>query len=181
MNEKDWVGEAKSRISVLLQCMYVSRTHTKSMRGRRLSYRLSLNIQEQFLVRANHIFYSNFQGHIKDQDLLLPASQERIVLPSYQVIWNWGKFKYWICYSRQWWLGGVLETIIEAVQIFLTLLRPPGPSRSYKYHDILVIIICVLLRKLLIKIDPCSWTRCVYALTQEETEATTDKSETRTC
>ena len=51
MNEKDWVGEAKSRIPVLLQC--VSLEHPKSRRGRRFSYKLGLNKQEQFLVQYN--------------------------------------------------------------------------------------------------------------------------------
>ena len=43
-------------------------------------------------------------------------------------------------HNSQWWLGCVLETHTEAVQISLTLLTPPGPSRSYKYPDVLVVV-----------------------------------------
>ena len=43
-------------------------------------------------------------------------------------------------YNNQWWLACVLETHTKEVQISLTLLHPPGPSRSYKYPDIPVIV-----------------------------------------
>ena len=82
-------------------------------------------------------------------------------------------------YDRQWWLGCVLETHTEAVQISLTLLHPPGPSRSYKYPDVPVIV-ALPLTEILIKVCPRSRTKRVYTLTHKETKATADKFETRT-
>ena len=71
-------------------------------------------------------------------------------------------------YNSQWWLACVLETHTKEVQISLTLLHPPGPSRSYKYPDVPVIVTLP------------SRTGHVYTLTQKETKATADKLETRT-
>ena len=58
-------------------------------------------------------------------------------------------------YNSQWWLGCVLEIHTEEVQISLTLLHPPGPSRSYKYPDVPVIITSPL-TEILIKVCPRS-------------------------
>ena len=44
---------------------------------------------------------------------------------------------------------------MEAVQISLTLRHSSGPSRSYEYPDIPVIVIFPL-TDILIKISPCS-------------------------
>ena len=82
-------------------------------------------------------------------------------------------------YNSQWWLGCVLETHTKEVQISLTLLHPPGPSRSYKYPDVPVIV-TLPLTEILIKVCPHSRTGRVYTLTQKETKATVDKLETRT-
>ena len=82
-------------------------------------------------------------------------------------------------YNSQWWLGCVLETHTEEVQISLTLLHPPGPSRSYKYPDVPVIV-TLPLTEILIKVCPRNRTGRVYTLTQKETKATADKFETRT-
>ena len=43
-------------------------------------------------------------------------------------------------YNSLWWLACVLETHTKEVQISLTLLHPPGPSRSYKYPDVPMIV-----------------------------------------
>jgi hypothetical protein len=79
--------------------------------------------------------------------------------------------------NNQWLLGCVLDTHTEAVQISLTLLHPPGPSRSYKYPDIPVIV-TLPLAEILIKVCLRSRTGHVYALSQKEIKATADKFET---
>ena len=72
-----------------------------------------------------------------------------------------------------------LETHTEAIQASLTLLHPPGPSRSYKYPDIPVIV-TLPLTEILIKVCPRDRTGRIYTITQKETKATVDKFETRT-
>ena len=58
-------------------------------------------------------------------------------------------------YNSEWWLGCVLETHTEEVQVSLTLLHPPDPSRSYKYPDVPVIV-TLPLTEILIKVCPRS-------------------------
>ena len=82
-------------------------------------------------------------------------------------------------YNSEWWLGCVLETHTEEVQVSLTLLHPPGPSRSYKYPDVPVIV-TLPLTEILIKVCPRSRTGRVYTLIQKEIKTTVDKFETRT-
>ena len=82
-------------------------------------------------------------------------------------------------YNSEWWLGCVLETHTEEVQVSLTLLHPPGPSRSYKYPDVPVIV-TLPLTEILIKVCPRSPTGHVYTLIQKEIKTTVEKLETRT-
>ena len=70
-------------------------------------------------------------------------------------------------YNSEWWLGCVLETYTEEVQVSLTLLPPSGPSRSYKYPDVPVIV-TLPLTEILIKVCPRSQTGRVYTLIQKE-------------
>ena len=82
-------------------------------------------------------------------------------------------------YNSQWWLGCVLGTHTETVQISLTLLHPPSPSHSYKYPDVPVIV-TLPLTEIMIEVCPRSRTGRVYTLTQIESKATADKFEIRT-
>ena len=172
MNEKDQVGEAKSR-SVLLWC--VSLEHPKSMRGRRVSYILSLNKQEQFLVCTNYNPLFRFpKTHWGLGSIPLPPSQGRIVLNQLPHNLELEEVSGFVTrsHNNQWWLQCVIETHTEAVQISLTLLHPPGPSRSYKYPDVQVVVTLPL------EVCPCRWTGRVYTLTQKDTKARADKLET---
>ena len=81
-------------------------------------------------------------------------------------------------YNSQWWLGCVLETYSETVEISLSLLHPPGPSRSFKYPSI-PLIITLPLAAILIKVAPHTRTGRVYTMTQKESKTTVDKFETR--
>ena len=69
-------------------------------------------------------------------------------------------------YNSEWWLGCVLETHTEEVQVSLTLLHPPGPSRSYKYPDVPVIV-TLPITNILIEVCPHR-TGCVYTLIQRD-------------
>ena len=68
-------------------------------------------------------------------------------------------------YNSQWWLGCVLEMHTKEVQISLSLFHSPGPSRSYEYPDVPVIV-TLPLTEILIKVCPRSQTGHVYTLTQ---------------
>ena len=80
-------------------------------------------------------------------------------------------------YNSQWWLGCVLEMHTKEVQIYLSLFHPPGPSRSYEYPDVPVIV-TLPLTEILIKVCPRSQTGHVYTLTQRL--KLVDNLETRT-
>ena len=50
-------------------------------------------------------------------------------------------------YNSQWWLGCVLETCSETVEVSLSLLHPPGPFSSFNnilmYHSSLLYLLLI--------------------------------------
>ena len=103
-------------------------------------WKLVSNKQKQFLGLANSILLFPFLKTLcrlalssvirKDCVTKLPGDLELEDISGFVTC----------SYSNQWWLACVLETCSENVEAKLSLLYPPGPSRSYRYPDIPVII-----------------------------------------
>ena len=131
----EWEGpDGCSKVNdICIASVCVSRTHSKSIRGRRFSYKLGLNKQVQFLVCASYnLSFQLPRTHQGPESIPLQPSEGSMCYQTrYQVIWNWRKF--WINFvtCSQWCLGCVFEVHMEAVQISLTLLHPSGPFHSW--------------------------------------------------
>ena len=76
--------------------------------------------------------------------------------------------------NREWWLACVLQLSPDEKQVRVTLLHPPGPSKSFRFptseH-----IVTVTVKDILTVVDPRTRTGRVYTLSKKETKAATDK------
>ena len=78
---------------------------------------------------------------------------------------------YVICiHNNQWWLGCVLEKNSENAQVKLSLLRPSGPSRSFRYPRTPEIITVPLFRVVLL-VEPRTTTGRTYTIPQSVSKA----------
>ena len=70
-------------------------------------------------------------------------------------------------YDNNWWLGSVLETLSENAEVKVSLLHPSGPSWSYRYPTIpMIVTLCI--SNILVKVDPHTRTGRTYTITQKE-------------
>ena len=73
-------------------------------------------------------------------------------------------------YDDQWWVACILQTEGN-VEVKVSFVHPNGPSRSFRYPDILNIP----LSEILTKVDPRTVTGCVYTLTPKESRDASEK------
>ena len=74
-------------------------------------------------------------------------------------------------YEKEWWVACVLQLDEDESAVKVNFLHPQGPSRSFRFPDILTVPI----ESILIKIDPKCTRRGTYTLSRKESRSAGEK------